>query len=118
MGITTATITIKNPTDPKKSFTGEFLVDTGASFTILPRPVWKKLGLTPQRKERFSLADGTVVVRPVGNCLIEFEGKEAANPVVLGSEKDASVLGVITLESLGLIINPFTRQLRPARLML
>ncbi len=37
----------------------QFLVDSGASYTLLPLDVWQDLGLKPKRKVTFTLADGT-----------------------------------------------------------
>lgn len=118
MGITNTLLTIRNPQNPKKSYTGEFLVDTGAQYTVLPQAVWKRLQLRPDRKQKFSLADGAIIERAVGSAFVEFQGIKSATPVVLGEKKDTSILGVVTLETLGLSINPFTRELYPAKLML
>ena len=118
MGITNTVLTVKNPTIPQKAYEGEFLVDTGAQYTVVPERVWKDLDLKPQRTQHFSLADGTVVERPVGSAYVEFQGVESATPVVLGEKDDSFILGVVTLETLGLSINPFTRELYPAKLML
>lgn len=118
MGITTVTLKIKNPVEPEKSFEAEFLVDTGAQYTVVPFNVWKELDLKPQRKQKFSLADGTIVERQVGSAFVEFKGTEIATPIVLGDKNDSLILGAVTLESLGLSINPFTRELYPAKLMM
>jgi predicted aspartyl protease len=48
-----------------------FLVDSGASYTLLPKSTWEAIGLTPQRSMDFSLADGTLVERHISECLIE-----------------------------------------------
>jgi len=37
---------------------------------------------------------------------------------VLGEKDDEAILGVVTLEVLGVILNPFTRTLQPMRLSL
>jgi clan AA aspartic protease len=118
MGLTTVNIKVKNPQNPSKSYEGDFLVDSGAQFTVLPEPVWKSLNLAPQREQDFSLADGTVVNRKIGSAFVEFQGVETATPVVLGHKSDSFLLGVITLEALGLTLDPFSRQLYKAKLML
>jgi hypothetical protein len=46
------------------------------------------------------------------------EGRAATSPVVLGGPTDAPLLGAVTLETLGLMVNPLTRELLPMRLML
>lgn len=116
--MTTVSIKIKNLQDASKTYEGEFLVDSGAQFTVLPEKVWKSMGLTPQREQKFSLADGTVVSRKIGSAFVEYQGVETATPVVLGHDNDSFLLGVITLEALGLTLDPFTRQLYNAKLML
>ena len=39
-------------------------------------------------------------------------------PVVLGQPGDEPMLGVVTLEILGLVLNPFNRTLQPMRMLL
>ena len=95
-----------------------FLVDSGALFSVLPEPVWKTLRLTPRRTAEFTLADGTVITRRVSRCSFEVEGETEVSPVVLGERADAPILGSVTLETLGLMLNPLTRELLPMKLML
>lgn len=114
MGLTNVLVTVKNPADPKKKFTGEFLVDSGATFTVLPSRVLKNLGIKPNREEAFSLADGTTIKRKVGNALYEYQGTESAAPVLFGEKGDAWLLGAFTLEALGLTLDPLKRSLYKA----
>jgi hypothetical protein len=44
--------------------------------------------------------------------------RRGAHPVVLGEADDQALLGVVTLEILGLILNPFKRALQPTRTLL
>ena len=115
MGLTHYTTRV---TGPKAVATLEFLVDTGAGYTVLPQATWRTLGLVPQRREVFTLADGTHIERDMSECLIIVEKMEGHTPVVLGEEDDTALLGVITLEQFGLMVNPFTRRLQPMRMML
>jgi hypothetical protein len=55
------------------------------------------------------LADGKTIRKPVGNAFFEYQGKIGAAPVVFG-EKDVYLLGAVTLESLGLILDPMKRE--------
>ena len=64
------------------------------------------------------LADGTAIERPVSEAFVSLPQGEAHTPVILGEEGDEALLGVVTLEILGLILNPFTRTLQPMRMML
>ena len=94
------------------------MVDSGAVYTVLPNTVWQSLNLVPSREVEFSLADGTVITRSVSECTFEVQGKIGTSPVVLGQETDAPLLGMVTLEVLGLMINPLSRELLPMRMVL
>lgn len=118
MGITTVKLIIKNPIKPDKKAEGDFLVDTGAHYTVIPEAFVKKLGLKPAYTQEFSLADGKIIKRAIGGASVSLEGKELPVPVVLGEKGDSAILGVTTLESFGLMIDPFKRKLYHSRLML
>ncbi len=92
-----------------------FLVDSGAGYTLLPERVWKSLGLTPTREMDFILADGTTVSRGISECWIELPQGRGHTPVILGEPRDGALLGVVTLEIFGLVLNPFERSLQPMR---
>ena len=90
------------------------LVDTGATYTVLPASLaLEKLGIVPDRRENFTLADGSKRVLPVGDAQIAAGGKRAFSPVVLGAE-DTYLLGATTLQSLGLIADTTSHRLIPA----
>jgi predicted aspartyl protease len=96
----------------------EFLVDSGALFSVLPSATGRALQLRPERTAEFVLADGTTITRRVSECRIEIGGQAATSPVVLGEGHDDALLGAVTLETLGLMLNPLTRELVPMRLLL
>lgn len=95
-----------------------FLVDSGATYSVLPHDGWCALGLQPSRSMEFVLADGTVIRRDVAHCLFTYQGIRAPSPVVLGEPHDVALLGSVTLETMGLVLNPFERTLRPMRMRL
>src|ERR1041384_278700 len=94
-------------TGPKGKVAVEFMIDSGAQYTVLPLDVWTYIGLQPKRRDRFSLADGTPIERNVSECHICLPQGEGHTPVVLGEAEDAALLGAVTLEELGLVFNPF-----------
>ena len=94
------------------------LVDSGATYTVLPEDVWRKIGLNPLREHEFVLADGSVIKRKVSECYIILPQGEGHTPVILGEKDDYPILGVVTLEILGLVFNPFKRTLQPMRMLL
>ena len=102
----------------KKRIAQTFLVDSGAMFTLLPEKTWKRFSLKPFREMNFTLADGTVIKRKISEIQIEYAGLFGTTPVILGEGNDEALLGVLTLETLGLVLNPFTRQLQPMKMML
>ena len=114
MGMTQVNLKVKNPSNPAKVFEGEFLVDSGATYTVVPETTLRKLGIKPQREETFSLADGRLIKRQVGSALYEFEGTEAAAPILFGKKGDNLLLGAFTLEALGLTLDPLNRKLYKA----
>ena len=93
-----------------------FLVDSGARYSLLPKSVWESLRLRPSREMTFVLADGATVERGVSECYLILPQGQSHSPVILGEEDDAALLGVVTLEILGLVLNPFNRTLQPMRM--
>jgi predicted aspartyl protease len=67
----------------------------------------------------FVLADGTVIKRKISEAVIELPGYgERHSPAVLGGSEDENLLGVVTLQIFGLILDPFKRVLRPMRMLM
>lgn len=116
MGITYVPGKVRGPTGKEEEV--EFLVDSGAKYTLLPHKSWKSIGLKPERTLTFVLADGTKIKRDISECYITLLQGRTHTPVVLGKRRDEALLGVVTLEELGLVFNPFERSLAPARMML
>ena len=94
------------------------LVDSGATYSVLPHPVWSELGLEPKREMDFVLADGTTVSSRISECYITLPQVESRTPVILGEPGDEALLGVVTLKIMGLVFNPFNRTLQQMRMHL
>ncbi|MBI3955673.1 aspartyl protease family protein [Candidatus Gottesmanbacteria bacterium] len=118
MGVTNVTLRLKSPSDPTKTVSGEFLVDSGAHYTVLPAAMAKTLGLKPSYSQKFSLADGRIMERKISAATIRLDNRELPAPVVIGEKSDSALLGVTTLEAFGMMIDPFTRQIYKSKLML
>lgn len=101
-----------------KSRDVEFLVDSGATYTLLPENVCKEFKLKPMREVVFTLADGTTIKRKISEIRFSYKGLYVTTPVILGEKDDEALLGVLTLETLGLVLNPFKRELVPMKMML
>lgn len=117
MGVTFVSGEVSGPSG--KTARLDFLVDSGATYTLLPEQAWKDLGITARRTLQFRLADGTFMERDIGECRIDLEELgETSTPCILGSPEDQPLLGAVTLEELGLVLNPFSRTLYPMRVLL
>ena len=115
MGLTYVEAIVTGPTAISRSVT--FLVDSGAKYSLLPPDDWRAIELRPRRRLTFVLADGTQIERDVSECHIRLPQGDGHTPVILGEAGDEALLGVVTLEILGLVLHPFNRTLQPARLL-
>lgn len=118
MGITELEIIVANPANPAQKQQIKCLVDSGATYSVVPEKILKKLGIKAHSKEKFILADGSEIERSRGDAIFFFNGKRGASPVIFGKKGDETLLGVVTLESLGFIIDPIRRQLRSLPMIL
>lgn len=116
MGITHVEGTVTGPTG--KRATLQLLVDSGAAYSVLPFSVWNEIGLRPKRSLTLRLADGSAIERQVSECRIELAQGDAHTPVILGEGHDQPLLGMVTLENLGLVFHPLTRTLQPMHMLL
>ena len=74
--------------------------------------------MRPSRVVTVVLADGTKLTRPVSECRFSVQGIEGTSPVILGEEGDEPLLGAVTLENLGLVLDPYKRTLHPMQVRL
>ena len=98
--------------------TVKLLVDSGAGYSLLPCDVWQALGLKAKRTMNFTLADGSTIQRNISECHISLAGHEGHTPVILGEPGDEPLLGALTLEIFGLVLDPFQRTLRDMQMRL
>lgn len=117
MGLTHTELIVKPTRESARRASVEFLVDSGAACSLVPSATLKKLGIGPCRRLDFSLADGTRISRRLGDAYFELNGRGAAAPVIFGEKGDEALLGAQTLEAIGLMLDPFKRELIPMRLV-
>ncbi|MBS1668157.1 MAG: aspartyl protease [Bacteroidetes bacterium] len=118
MGITTAILRVREHRKSQKFAEVEFLVDSGAVYSLVPGKILDQLDIEPYREMSFSLADGTSVKRKISSAYFEFEGEGGPAQIIYGEDGDTALLGVTTLESIGLVLNPFTRTLHPMKMLM
>jgi clan AA aspartic protease len=109
---------IANPGRPAQREPVEALVETGATYSFIPRAVLVKLGLEPAETAEFETADGRTIRREICEAVFHWKGRFGTSKVIFGEDSDSPLLGVIVLESMALQVDPVSRELRPAKLIL
>ena len=112
MGATHVTVTIRNPAAPDKAWEGLFLVDTGATDSLVPRPQLEAIGLRPKGQRVYELADGSEIRMDITTADIEFMGEIVGGTVLFGDAETEPLLGVTALESVGIEVDPNNQQLK------
>jgi predicted aspartyl protease len=113
MGLTVLSIEVANPASPDERAPVDFLVDSGAVYSFVPREILGRLGIAPHSRQRFRLADGSTIERDRGDALFFYQNHRGAAPVIFGEADDATLLGAVTLESLGFVLDAVRRDLVP-----
>ena len=118
MGLTMLEIEVGNPSNPDVTEKLEFLIDSGAIYSVVPTPVLESLGIKPLVEQEFRLADGSKIVRKKGGALFKYIDRIGVADVIFGEEGDSLLLGAFTLEALGLALDPLRRELKPLPMIL
>jgi clan AA aspartic protease len=118
MGLTILEVEVGNPANPEATKKIEFLIDSGAIYSVVPTPILERLGIRPLSEQEFRLADGTKIVRKKGIALFKYGDKIGGADVIFGEEGDSILLGAFTLEALGLALDPLKRELKPLPMIL
>lgn len=118
VGLTHLTARIANPTDLQRYRDVEFMVDSGASYTVVPKKILEELGIKPHSKRTFRLANGDKVERQMGTANVIYKKRRGAATVIFGEKGDFSLLGVTALEALRLAFDPLRQTLKPIALTL
>lgn len=98
---------------PQGEETIQALVDTGATLTVVPRPILERLGVRPVGRRRFSLADGRLMEYEIGSAIARLDGQELPTICVFGDADMEPLIGVVTLESFFLGVDPVNQTLIP-----
>lgn len=119
MGAVVVTIEVLTP--PGKRIRAEqvdVLADTGATLSIIPERILRRLGVKQLEKIRTRLTDGRLARRQVGETRLRINGRIVTSRVIFGKARDATVLGLVALESLGLTVDPLTKRLIPGEFLM
>lgn len=112
MGATHVTVLIRNPAHPERTWEGLFLVDTGATDSLVPRPHLEAIGLGPKGQRSYELADGREIKMDITTADIEFMGEIVGGTIIFGEAGAEPILGVTALESVGIEVDPLNQRLK------
>jgi len=118
MGLAFLRLEVANVSNPPITETVEFLIDSGAIYSIIPRPILQRLGVSTLAEQTFRLATGQAIRRQTGAALFKYQDRIGPALVVFGEEGDATLLGAHTLGALGYALDPVWRELVPLPMML
>jgi len=118
VGLTVLDVEVGNPANPEITEKIEFLIDSGAIYSVVPTPVLERLGIRPLATQEFRLADGSRISRMKGVAVFRYGERVGGADVIFGEEGDSTLLGAFTLEALGLSLDPLRRELKPLPMLL
>jgi len=113
MGSFNAKLRVWNPSDPEKVVEVQAMVDTGAAFSRIHRERLEQLGVQFLRRIGFRAIDGSIVERDTAAVWVGSNGFTAPDIVVMAERNDMEVIGVHTIEGLGLAADPVQKKLIP-----
>lgn len=112
MGTFTVPLQVADP-EGRHYETIDAMVDSGATYTVLPASILERLGVVPHSARSFVFADGSRVERGFGRTWMRLNGREDVSPVVFWDESARPLLGAVTLEIFSLGIDPVNGRLVP-----
>jgi predicted aspartyl protease len=118
MGLTFLSVEVGDVAQTEEMRPLEFLVDSGAVYSVVPRAVLEELGIRSIARQEFRLADGSRVARDKGVALFRYGDRVGGADVIFGETGDSTLLGAMTLEALGLALDPLRRELHPLPMLL
>ena len=97
------------PLDGSRYETVKAMVDTGATFSQVPRSILTELGIVPTRIVVSQLADGSVIQDQVADVKIRIDGRETYSTVLFGEEGSPILMGSYALEGVVLAVDPHNK---------
>jgi len=113
MGSFSAKLRVWNPNSPEKVEELEAMVDTGAAFSWMHRDRLERLGVEKLRRIGFRAIDGSIIERDTAAVWVANNEFKAPDIIVMAERTDMEVIGVHTIEGLGLAADPVQKKLIP-----
>lgn len=112
MGLIRVAVTIRRVDGEGDSYAADFLVDTGATDSMVPATALRRIGVEAAGRKAYEHADGSRHEYAFGLGRIELMGEVTAGRVLFGPDDAEPLLGVTALESIGITIDPASGTLR------
>lgn len=106
MGLTHVTVALKALGASNRTYEADFLVDTGATDSMVPGKELKQVGVREAGTTVYEIANGSLQEYSFGLVEITFMGEVTAGCVIFGPDDAVPLLGVTALESVGITIDP------------
>jgi hypothetical protein len=81
---------VGNPSNPETTEKIEFLIDSGAIYSVVPAPVLERLGIRPLTTQEFRLANGSKIARKKGVAVFRYGERVGGADVIFGEEGDST----------------------------
>ena len=111
MSTFTVTAMVMHPEHRERSMEVEFLVDTGATYILLPPNVVDRLGLEIRMQRRMMLASGEVGLWGLGDVRLRLNGEEHTTTFLAGPPGCRPLFGAYGLELFWLTVDPVHQRL-------
>ena len=111
MGLTHVAVKVRNP-DSKDTFSSNFLVDTGATDSMVPACELKRIGVQPSARKPYELANGEIHRYEVAWVELSLMDETIKSRVIFGPDNAEPILGVMALEAVGLVVDPTNQKLK------
>ena len=111
MSQVTVTVTVMHPEHRERSMDVDFLVDTGATYVVLPPEIVDRLGLEIRMHRRIRLAIGELGLWGLGDVHLRLNGEEHTTTFLAGPRGSRPFFGAYGLELFWLTVDPVHQRL-------
>ncbi len=113
MGTFSVKVTLSNPEQRASLLSLDFLVDTGATWSLIPADAASSLGLVAIETRPVRTADGRRLELPLVEARFTIDGRSLTTPCLIGTADAQPLLGAVTLEAFGFAADPVQKILIP-----
>lgn len=111
-GLIYATTRVQGLDRSRDAYEARFLVDTGAMDCLAPAGALEAAGVRREGFGRYELANGEMLELAWGFAILNFMDSLATGKVIFGPEGVEPILGVLALESAGVVVDPVSQTLK------